>query len=88
MVQDDGGRSWSVRDDIFRATHEAVGDCHWRRTGFVTARPARDGEDVSTLEGTTVAAQGAWIVRGERGEQWPVSAEEFARRYEGPVELN
>jgi hypothetical protein len=25
-------------------------------------------------------------VRGERGEQWPVSAEEFRGRYEGPVE--
>ena len=32
------------------------------------------------------AGVGAWIVRGERGEQWPVSAEEFRGRYEGAVE--
>jgi hypothetical protein len=85
-VHDDGGRSWSVRDDIFRATYERVGEGTWRRTGFVSARPARNGEDVPTLEGTAAAGCGDWIVRGERGEQWPVSAEDFARRYDGPVE--
>jgi hypothetical protein len=85
-VQDDGGRSWSVRDDIFRATHDRVDDQVWRRTGVVSARPARDGENVPTLEGTAAAHRGGWIVRGERGEQWPVSADEFARRYDGPVE--
>ncbi|MDT7765706.1 MAG: hypothetical protein QOC63_5126 [Mycobacterium sp.] len=82
------GGNGGAGGDIFRATYERVGEGLWRRTGFVSARPASNGEDVSTLDGTTVAAQGAWIVRGERGEQWPVSAEEFARRYEGPVELN
>jgi hypothetical protein len=85
LVADDGGRSWSVRDDIFRATYEHVDDGHWRRTGLVTARPARDGEVVDTLEGAAGAGPGGWIVRGDTGEQWPVSAEEFRRRYEGPV---
>ena len=86
MVRSESGQTWSVRDDIFRATYEALDDQHWRRTGFVYARPARDGEELVTLEGTAAAGEGAWIVRGERGEQWPVSAEEFARRYELAVD--
>jgi hypothetical protein len=87
VVEDDGTR-WSVRDDIFRSTHEHVDGRCWRRTGFVSARRARPGEAVDTLEGTATSEADAWIVRGERGEQWPVSAEEFRRRYEGPVESN
>lgn len=86
MVRGDGDQTWSVRDDVFRATYQPAEDQRWRRIGFVCARPARDGEDVVTLEGTATAGVGAWIVRGQRGEQWPVSAEEFARRYEGPVD--
>ncbi|HEX3545781.1 MAG TPA: RyR domain-containing protein [Mycobacterium sp.] len=87
VVEDDGAR-WSVRDDIFRATYEYVDGRSWRRAGFVSARPARPNETVDTLEGTAAAESGGWIVRGERGEQWPVSADEFRRRYEGPVESN
>jgi hypothetical protein len=86
LVQDDGGRAWSVRDDIFRATYQRIDDKRWRRTGFVTARPAYDGEVVDTLEGAAASGAGGWIVRGEGGEQWPVSADEFRRRYEGPVD--
>ncbi|MDT5059294.1 MAG: hypothetical protein QOF66_7660 [Mycobacterium sp.] len=88
MVQDDGGSPWSVRDEIFRASYQRVDECSWRRTGFVSARPARQGEVVDTLEGTAVAGPGAWIVRGVRGEQWPVPAEEFRRRYQGPVDTS
>jgi hypothetical protein len=85
VVEDSGGRRWSARDDIFRATHERVDDLRWRRTGFVLARPARGGERIETLEGPATAGDGAWVLRGERGEQWPVSSEEFALRYQGPV---
>jgi len=77
----DGGKVWSVRDDIFRATYEHVGEGRWRRTGRVQARPALPGETVETLEGPTTAPEGGWIVRGYQGEQWPVPADEFARRY-------
>jgi RyR domain len=86
MVEDDAARRWSVRDDIFRETHERVHGQRWRRTGFVLARPATHGERIDTLEGATTAGAGGWVVKGEQGEQWPVSAEEFARRYEGPLE--
>jgi hypothetical protein len=83
--QSDGDDPWSVRDDIFRARYEHVDDDRWRRHGVVDARPARAGEVIDTLEGPVTAAEGDWVVRGEQGEQWPVPADKFAQRYEGPV---
>ena len=84
-VRDAPGNTWSVRDDIFRATHEHVCDDRWRRTGFVLARPARARETIDTLEGPATAADGDWVVRGEHGEQWPVPAGQFWQRYDGPL---
>ena len=81
----DGDDPWSVRDDIFRARYDHIDGDRWRRHGFVDARPARTGEVIETLEGPVTAAEGDWVVRGERGDQWPVPADDFARRYEGPV---
>jgi hypothetical protein len=80
-VRDPDGDSWSVRDDIFRATYEQVDGQHWRRRGAVLARPARTAEIIDTLEGPATAADGDWVVQGVRGEQWPVPADQFARRY-------
>lgn len=79
-VQADG-KTWSVRDDIFRDTYEEAGDGQWHRKGRVQARPAQAGETINTLEGPTTAADGDWVVRGSNGEQWPVPGDEFARRY-------
>jgi hypothetical protein len=81
----DGGDSWSVRDDIFSSTYEHIDGQRWRRCGVVRARPARGGETIETLEGPAEAADGDWVIRGDRDELWPVPPEEFARRYEGPV---
>lgn len=78
---DADGESWSVRDNIFRATHEYVGGRQWRRRGQVLARPAQPGETLVTLEGPATAADGDWVVRGVNGEEWPVPGNEFARRY-------
>jgi hypothetical protein len=75
------GKTWSVRDDIFHAAYEPAGDGLWRRKGRVQARPAQPGESINTLEGTTNAADGDWVVRGAEGEQWPVPGHEFAQRY-------
>ena len=61
-------------------------DGHWRRKGFVFARPARDGETIDTLEGPVTAPEGAWVVKGDRGEQWAVPPAQFAQRYQGPVD--
>ena len=79
--ENDGVETWSVRDDIFRSRYEHIGGDTWRRHGVVMARPARGGEVVDTLEGRVTAAEGDWVVRGEQGEEWPVPADEFARRY-------
>jgi hypothetical protein len=82
----DGQRpSWSVRDDIFRSTYEYIDENRWRQTGFVHARPARQGETIQTLEGSAVAPAGGWVVKGTRGEEWVVPADIFARHY-APVD--
>lgn len=75
------GKTWSVRDDIFRDSYQPAGEGRWRGKGLVQARPAQPGETIHTLEGPTTAAEGDWVLRGTRGEQWPVPGDEFARRY-------
>ena len=81
----DGDHSHPVHNHAFRATHERQQGNRWQRTGNVLARPARPGETIHTLEGPVTAADGDWVIRGNRGEQWPVSGDEFGRRYHGPV---
>ena len=75
------GETWSVRDDIFQTSYEHVGGNQWQRRGTVLARPAQPDETIETLEGSTTAADGDWVVRGTDGEEWPVPAREFAERY-------
>ena len=62
-VRGAGDETWSVRDDIFRSTHEQLDRTRWRRTGLVHARKARAGEVIDTLEGPLTAQAGDWIVR-------------------------
>lgn len=80
-----GGKSWSVRDDIFRSTHEHVDGNTWRRSGVVKARKARGEEVIQTLEGPLTAEPGDWIVQGGHGEQWPVDPDTFKQQYQGPL---
>lgn len=80
--EESGGAAWSVRDDIFHATHRHLGGRRWRRTGTVLARPARAGETVDTLEGSINAPDQSWIVQGDHGDVWAVRDDEFRRRYE------
>ncbi len=75
------GDSWSVRDKEFRASYEHVDGDQWRRRGTISARPARPGEIIETLEGPNAAGDGDWVVRGANGAQWPVPAQKFAERY-------
>ena len=84
-VQDCDGDTWSVRDAVFRATYEHMAENRWRRVGLVLARPARHGEIIDTPEGPTTAVNGDRVVRGDQGEEWPVPAEQFSRRYRRPV---
>ena len=37
---------------------------------------------VQTLEGKAVAKQGTWILKGTKGEFWPVRADIFKQKYE------
>jgi hypothetical protein len=76
-----GGTRWSVRDDIFRATHQYLGGNRWRRLGSVLARRAETGETVGTLEGTSTALEDSWVVQGDHGDVWAVPGDEFTRRY-------
>ena len=81
-VHDEAGEAtWSVRDDIFRATHQHVGGKRWRRLGSVLARRAKTGETVDTLEGASTAPEGSWVVQGDHGDVWAVPGDEFDRRY-------
>ena len=88
-VREENGESeWSVRDSIFRATHEPIGNGRWRRLGTVLARPAHTDESVDTLEGTLHATAGSWIVQGDHGDVWAVPGDEFERRYRGTDRSN
>lgn len=80
LVQE-GDANWSVRDDIFRSSFRHVGGSQWQRCGTVLARPARAGETIDTPEGSTIAADGDWVIKGDHGDQWPVPADVFARHY-------
>jgi hypothetical protein len=83
----DGDHSHPVHNHAFRATHERQQGRLWDRKGTVLARPARAGETIHTLEGPVTAADGDWVIQGNRGEQWPVPDDEFRRRYDGPVSV-
>lgn len=76
----DGERVWTVDDAAFQRSYEPAGG-GFGRSGVVRARPAQVGEVVQTLEGEVRAGAGDWVVEGEGGECWPVSAEHFARTY-------
>jgi hypothetical protein len=85
-VIDDTGGERSFAADLFDASHELISHARYRRTGTVEARRATAKEVVTTLEGDAVASPNDWVIRGPSGEQWPVPADEFHVRYEGPLD--
>ncbi len=48
----------------------------------VGARNGKFGLIVQTLEGDAVAQRGTWILKGTKGEFWPVRADIFKQKYE------
>lgn len=48
----------------------------------VTNDPILETIRISTLEGTMTASKGDWIIRGVRGEFYPVKPDIFASTYE------
>ncbi len=67
---------------MFEASHQRIDGDRWRRVGTVQVRAAREGERITTLEGELVADAGEWVVRGDLGEEWIISAERLAAGYE------
>jgi RyR domain len=84
-VSNDGSAPWSVQKDRFVETYEHLEGDRWRRTGTALARRALEGEIIETLEGPEQAKGGDWVVKSDRGEQWPVPAADFPKNYEGPL---
>lgn len=78
----DGESIWTVAADVFPETYRAMGDGRYVKTALVTARQLDHADEFMTLEGEALAAAGDWLVRNPSGEVWPVSDDEFARRYE------
>ena len=76
----DGRRVWTVADDCFRRSYEAVVG-GYRRCGVVKARPGQDGEVIRTREGDVRVRGDDWVVEGVLGEFWPVPAAHFASAY-------
>lgn len=78
----DGGRA-VVRGDIFKGTYRKVGKgTYAKRTNVkLRARIAKRDTTVRTLEGPVRARAGDVIMRGTRGERWPIAKEKFHTRY-------
>ncbi|MDA2891255.1 hypothetical protein PDG61_10055 [Mycolicibacterium sp. BiH015] len=84
-VVDDHGVQRSVAAEVFESMHRQIGPARYQRLGTVLARRVTAPENVETLEGTVVANTGDWILRGPKGEMWPVPDAQFRENYEGPL---
>jgi hypothetical protein len=81
LVVDHQGDERTVRDGEFHASHAHLGGNRWRRVGAVRAWRVDEATAVRTIEGTTVARPGDWIVQGCGGERWPIGDDQFRRGY-------
>lgn len=72
---------WTVGHSVFSATYEEVGPGTYRKTVHVRAVRLEKDAIVETLEGEVSTPAGDWLVTNPTGESWPVTTEEFARRY-------
>lgn len=78
----DGSRG-VVRGDIFKDTYSKVGRGSYAKNPKVrlSARVATRNQTVRTIEGPVKARRGDVIMRGTRGERWPMAADKFHSRY-------
>jgi hypothetical protein len=75
----------------FPLLYERVGGSRYRRRGTVSARRAPVAEDVESIEGTSRAEAGDWVITDVRGNRWPISDGAFRasyRRASGTAERN
>lgn len=82
FVHDDTGGWRTVTDDAFRQTHEHLSGNQWRRKGVVFAYQVSTPMEIRTLEGTSTALPGDWVVTDQENRQWPVPNEHFQQTYE------
>lgn len=54
----------------------------WAQRAVVAEFPAHNLCTISTLEGTMLATQGDWIIKGIKGEVYPCKPDIFAATYE------
>ncbi len=78
---DPGGDRWTVAPDIFADTYVSIGGDQYRKTALVQAVQVSEPFSVQTLEGTATGAAGDWLARNPSGECWPITDEQFRRRY-------
>lgn len=81
---DDGTARWTIDDHVFRATYTLVVEGKYRKVVPVRGRRMTESAIIATLEGPSKAAAGDWLVRNPAGDSWPVTDEEFRRRYDVP----
>lgn len=81
LVEDASGGVRTVTDGRFRETHRHLGEDRWQRTAVLEARPARPGESAVSLEGTSTAVAGDWIVRDAPDNAWVVPGDHFIESY-------
>jgi hypothetical protein len=80
-VLDSNGDERTVRDKVFRASHERLAPGRWRRIGTYRAWQVNEDLVLRTMEGKARAQPGDWVVEGHHGERWPVSDDQFRRTY-------
>lgn len=81
LVEDTSGGVRTVTDGRFRETHCHLSEDRWQRTAVLEARPARPGERAVSLEGTSTAVAGDWIVRDAPDNAWVVPGDHFSASY-------
>ena len=84
-VRSSGGEERGVAASEFHHLYELVSGDQYRRIGEVSARPARTGEVIQSLEGPTEADDGSWVVTDPRGNSWVVPGAVFRREYSEAV---
>jgi hypothetical protein len=80
-VLDGNGDERTVRDKVFRASHERLGPRRWRRIGTYRAWQVSEHLVLRTMEGEATAQPGDWVVEGHYEERWPVPNDQFLRTY-------
>lgn len=80
-IVSDGVDWWTVDAGVFADTYTRVTGDRYRKTALITAVRIVDAFAVSTLEGLATGAGGDWLARNPGGECWPITNEQFRRRY-------